>query len=599
MNFFNIFCDSANNQRKTKSNDSLGNNGPNFNSFYNFENQNMNYTGSSARNSLFQENVNPNKDLKSSYPTSIKNNFNNSRNSAYETYTANMGNHSNKTNKFTGLNILRKRTESSGKLLQSKRSSKHNKVVKDGNKIQNIDMNDDCQDTMKDDDSIINSSWNDPKNNLKAINNSLISNNKQSISTNVQPKQSIQPIYNNLSSKIPIPINVNNKSQLQPRQSIRSSDGMKNRPVLNDNNSAQSKKEDESRKRKNSNPAPLQKLRYSEILNKSFSTGIYYDADTTSINPLRIKMKNRNGKGFKYCSDLSRAGKDAEGKIKIDQDTSLISLSVGGLEGFNLFGVLDGHGQHGHFVSQFLKDYFINSTANLVEIFKTTKNISTTEELYTILKFGNYSFLTKLYSMADLELAKQNNFDYKFSGTTCNIVFQFNTHLVCLSVGDSRSILVYDQGNNKNQGIFPLSTDQKPDLPSEYQRIQSSGGYVEILYDAYRNKTGPARVFKAGTQYPGLAMSRSLGDLMGKECGVISTPQIVEYEINTNTKYLVICSDGIWEFIKNEEVRDLGNVFYAQNKVTDFCIQLVNLAIDLWSRKENIRDDITVVSVFF
>ena len=599
MNFFNIFCDSANNQRKTKSNDSLGNNGPNFNSFYNFENQNMNYTGSSARNSLFQENVNPNKDLKSSYPTSIKNNFNNSRNSAYETYTANMGNHSNKTNKFTGLNIVRKRTESSGKLLQSKRSSKHNKVVKDGNKIQNIDMNDDCQDTMKDDDSIINSSWNDPKNNLKAINNSLISNNKQSISTNVQPKQSIQPINNNLSSKIPIPINVNNKSQLQPRQSIRSSDGMKNRPVLNDNNSAQSKKEDESRKRKNSNPAPLQKLRYSEILNKSFSTGIYYDADTTSINPLRIKMKNRNGKGFKYCSDLSRAGKDAEGKIKIDQDTSLISLSVGGLEGFNLFGVLDGHGQHGHFVSQFLKDYFINSTANLVEIFKTTKNISTTEELYTILKFGNYSFLTKLYSMADLELAKQNNFDYKFSGTTCNIVFQFNTHLVCLSVGDSRSILVYDQGNNKNQGIFPLSTDQKPDLPSEYQRIQSSGGYVEILYDAYRNKTGPARVFKAGTQYPGLAMSRSLGDLMGKECGVISTPQIVEYEINTNTKYLVICSDGIWEFIKNEEVRDLGNVFYAQNKVTDFCIQLVNLAIDLWSRKENIRDDITVVSVFF
>ena len=599
MNFFNIFCDSANNQRKTKSNDSLGNNVPNFNSFYNFENQNMNYTGSSARNSLFQENVNPNKDLKSSYPTSIKNNFNNSRNSAYETYTANMGNHSNKTNKFTGLNILRKRTESSGKLLQSKRSSKHNKVVKDGNKIQNIDMNDDCQDTMKDDDSIINSSWNDPKNNLKAINNSLISNNKQSISTNVQPKQSIQPINYNLSSKIPIPINVNNKSQLQPRQSIRSSDGMKNRPVLNDNNSAQSKKEDESRKRKNSNPAPLQKLRYSEILNKSFSTGIYYDADTTSINPLRIKMKNRNGKGFKYCSDLSRAGKDAEGKIKIDQDTSLISLSVGGLEGFNLFGVLDGHGQHGHFVSQFLKDYFINSTANLVEIFKTTKNISTTEELYTILKFGNYSFLTKLYSMADLELAKQNNFDYKFSGTTCNIVFQFNTHLVCLSVGDSRSILVYDQGNNKNQGIFPLSTDQKPDLPSEYQRIQSSGGYVEILYDAYRNKTGPARVFKAGTQYPGLAMSRSLGDLMGKECGVISTPQIVEYEINTNTKYLVICSDGIWEFIKNEEVRDLGNVFYAQNKVTDFCIQLVNLAIDLWSRKENIRDDITVVSVFF
>ena len=94
-------------------------------------------------------------------------------------------------------------------------------------------------------------------------------------------------------------------------------------------------------------------------------------------------------------------------------------------------------------------------------------------------------------------------------------------------------------------------------------------------------------------------MSRSLGDLMAKECGVISTPQIVEYEINANTKYMVICSDGVWEFIKNEQVRDLGNAFYAQNKVNDFCIQLVNMAMNIWSQVEIIRDDITVVSVFF
>ena len=603
MNFLKkVICDSSNKKNKTISNNSLGNNGPSANSLPNIQYQNMNSNGSSAKSSLFfQENVNPNKNLKSSYLASTKNNINTSRISAYGTHTVNPQNYFNKSNKIIALNNFRKKTESSGKLLKSKISPKHNKVVKDnGNKIKNIDMNDDCQDTMKDDDSNLNMSWNNPKNNLKTINTSLISNNKQSINTNAQPKQSVQSINNNLNSRIPIPINTNNKSQLQPRPSIRSTDDMKNRPVLNDNKSVRSKKEDESKSRKSSfSVAPFQKLSHSEVFTKSYSTGIYIDADTTFINPMLMKMQNRKGKGFKYCSDLSRAGKDAEGKIKIDQDTPLISLNVGGLEGFNLFGVLDGHGQHGHFVSQFLKDYFINRTANLVEILKTTKSISTTEELYTILKIGNYSFLTKLYSMADLELTKQNAFDYKLSGTTCNIVFQFNSHLVCLSVGDSRGILIYDQGNNTNQGIFPLSTDQKPDIPSEYQRIQSCGGYVEIPYDIYGNKTGPARVFKAGTQYPGLAMSRSLGDLMGKECGVISTPQIVEYEINTNTKYLVICSDGIWEFIKNEQVRDLGNVFYAQNKVTDFCIQLVNLAIDLWSRKEIIRDDITVVSVFF
>jgi len=590
-----IICDSDN-KRKGINNNSLGNNGANSSSLPNAQYQNMNYTGSSAGSSLlFQENVNPNKNLKSSYLTSTKNNFNTSRNSAYGTHTVNPESYFNKSNKFNTFGNLKKKTESSGKLLKSEISSKHNKVIKDnGNKIQNIDMNDDCEDTM-------NNSFNNPKNNLRPINSSLMPNNKQSINTSVQPKQSIQSINNNsLSSRIPIPINTNNKSQLQPRPSIKSTDGMTKRPILNDNKSVKSKKEDDTRSRKSSfSVAPFQKLSHSEVFTKSYSTGIYIDADTTSINPLLMKMQNKKGKGFKYCSDLSRAGKDADQNIKIDQDTSLISLNVGGLEGFNLFGVLDGHGQHGHFVSQFLKDYFINRTSNLVEIFKTTQSISTTEELYNILKSCNYSFLIKLYNMADLELTKQNIFDYKLSGTTCNIVFQFNNHLVCLSVGDSRGILVFDHGNNTNQGIFPLSTDQKPDIPSEYQRIQSCGGYVEILLDAYGNKTGPARVFKAGTQYPGLAMSRSLGDLMAKECGVISTPQIVEYEINANTKYMVICSDGVWEFMQNEQVRDLGNAFYAQNKITDFCLQLVNMAMNLWSQYEVIRDDITVVSVFF
>ena len=606
MKYFNVLCDSLNSKRKTTSNDSSGNNGSTSNSLPNVQNQNMNnYTGSSASSSLlFQENVNPNKNLNSSYQTITKNNFNNSTNSAYGTHTINPESYY-KLNRSYILNNMRRKTESSGKLLKSQRSSKHNKVVKDnGNKIQNIDMNDDCQDTMKDDDSILNSSWANQNNNLKSINNSIISNNKQSVNTSVQPRQSIQSINSSIRSNNSIPIKANNKSQLQPRPSIKSSDAMKSRPVLNDNKSIKSKKEDESRSRKSSfSMAPFQKLNNSSILTSRNSinsvTGIYIEAETNNINPMLIRIQNRKGKGFKFCSDLSRPGKEADGNIKTDQDTSLVCLNVGGLEGFNLFGVLDGHGQHGHYVSQFLRDYFINKTSNLVELLKTTKNISTTEELYVFLKSINYLLLIKLYSMADLELTKQNIFEYQLSGTTCNIVFQFNSHLVCLSVGDSRGILVYDQGNNLNQGIFPLSTDHKPDLPSEYQRIQSCGGYVEIPYDMYGNKTGPSRVFKSGSQYPGLAMSRSLGDLMAKECGVISTPQIIEYEINANTKYMVICSDGVWEFMNNEQVRDLGNIFYAQNKVNDFCIQLVNLAMNLWSQNEIIRDDITVVSVFF
>ncbi len=607
MKYFNVFCDSIKDVKKKLKVDLFGNNSSNASSLPNAQSQKMdNYTGSSSNSSLFfQENFNPNKDLKYNNLSTNKNNFNNTTNSVYGRHTISSDNYSYNSNKFKALNKFKRKAESSGKLLKSKRSAKHNKVVKDnGSKIQNIDVNDDCQDTMKDDESIINNNLNNPSNNLKTVNNSLISNNKQSINTSIQPKQSIPTINNNLSSKTQIPLNLNNKSGLQPRASIRSSNDMKNRPELNDKKSTKTEKDEGINSRKSSySVAPFQKLKDSAILPItnpiSSITGIYIDAETNIINPLLIQMQNRQGKGFRFCSDLSKAGKDEEGKIKIDQDISLVSLNVGGLEGFNLFGVLDGHGQHGHFVSKYLKDYFINRITNIVEIFKTTKNVKTTEELYSILKSSNYSILIKLYIMADLELAKQNIFDYKLSGTTCNIVFQFNSHLICLSVGDSRGILIYDQGNNANQGIFPLSTDQKPDLPEEYQRIISNGGHVEILRDIYGNKTGPARVFKAGTQYPGLAMSRSLGDLMAKECGVISIPQLVEYEINTNTKYMVICSDGVWEFMKNEQVRDMGNIYYIQNKVTDFCLQLVNMAMNIWSKYGINRDDITVVSVFF
>ena len=37
---------------------------------------------------------------------------------------------------------------------------------------------------------------------------------------------------------------------------------------------------------------------------------------------------------------------------------------------------------------------------------------------------------------------------------------------------------------------------------------------------------GPARVWVLNQTYPGLAMSRSLGDLYGKQAGVIAEPEI-------------------------------------------------------------------------
>ena len=334
-------------------------------------------------------------------------------------------------------------------------------------------------------------------------------------------------------------------------------------------------------------------------INSNTTNNINSNINSNINNNINNDKNNISHKGFRLCSELTKAGKNEDGNTKIDQDTPLICLSVGGILGFNLFGVLDGHGLHGHFVSQFCREYFIKNMIDYIELLKQQTSTLTAEQLYNILKSDGFNYISELYNRSDTELVTQNKFDYEMSGTTCNIVFQFNNHLVCVSVGDSRGILIYDKGDSRNEGIIPLSTDHKPDLPDEYQRIQFYGGEVNKVEDIFGNKLGPARVYKAGFNYPGLAMSRSLGDLQAKECGVIPTPQIIEYDINFSSKYMVICSDGVWEFISNEQVRDLGNFFYQNNDISGFCTELIKMSEEKWAENEIIRDDITVVSVFF
>ena len=310
------------------------------------------------------------------------------------------------------------------------------------------------------------------------------------------------------------------------------------------------------------------------------------------------EVNNKAGKGFKFYGNVSKAGRNQNGETKTNQDTPLVHPNVGNVQGFNLFGVLDGHGPHGHYVSQFCRKYFIRTFDDYAKQCMN-EGISTPEGMYTKLKNSNFAFIKESFRNADLQMAKQKQFEYNFSGTTCNLVFQFNKYLLCASVGDSRGILIYDNDTKTNQNIFPLSNDHKPDLPQELARIQSKGGRVDKLTDQYGNKVGPNRVFKAGQSYPGLAMSRSLGDFQAKDCGVITEPEINEFRINHNSKYMVICSDGVWEFMQNEQVRDLGNKFYDKNEVGPFVTNLVQQAVNNWEQQDIIRDDITVVCVYF
>ena len=53
---------------------------------------------------------------------------------------------------------------------------------------------------------------------------------------------------------------------------------------------------------------------------------------------------------------------------------------------------------------------------------------------------------------------------------------------------------------------------------------------------------------------PGLAMTRSLGDKAGIKAGTNAEPELLEHTLSKCDKLLVIASDGVWEYMENDEV---------------------------------------------
>lgn len=129
--------------------------------------------------------------------------------------------------------------------------------------------------------------------------------------------------------------------------------------------------------------------------------------------------------------------------------------------------------------------------------------------------------------------------------------------------------------------IMAQTRDHKPDLPDEVDRIvnhyegqinnthdqtlviQSIQGAGSVAPPKPSQKLGPPRVWVLNQTYPGLAMSRSLGDVLAKKAGVIAEPEISSFTYDPDNnqfqrgmvpKWIVLASDGVWDVMSNEHV---------------------------------------------
>jgi len=128
------------------------------------------------------------------------------------------------------------------------------------------------------------------------------------------------------------------------------------------------------------------------------------------------------------------------------------------------------------------------------------------------------------------------------------------------------------------------------------KRILKCGGRIDPCQDGDGSSIGPLRVWLKHRSVPGLAMTRSFGDLVATPVGVSPVPEIYERKLENKDSFIIIGSDGLWEFISNQEAVDI--VASAGGDPQRATEMLYNEADKRWRKEEEVIDDITAMVLY-
>jgi serine/threonine protein phosphatase PrpC len=264
-----------------------------------------------------------------------------------------------------------------------------------------------------------------------------------------------------------------------------------------------------------------------------------------------------------FCHNL-------QGKRESQEDQHIAVLNITGndksINPINFFGVFDGHG--GKRVSKYLKDnlptFFLNKFNVNVPIYENKKNAIT---------YFNY-----VYNFLQNKLKKDHPKAVEYCGSTACVAINYvdndNQYLWIINVGDSRAIFC-----DKNNNTIQLTIDHKPNLPEEKKRIEKLGG--KIQYDGYEWRV------------KSLSLSRAFGDL---DCTpyVSHLPNIYNYKINKNDKFMVIGCDGLYDVLKNEDIVKFILDLQSKNFNGNYAKEIATYALNKGS-----QDNISAIVYFF
>lgn len=352
---------------------------------------------------------------------------------------------------------------------------------------------------------------------------------------------------------------------------------------------------------------------------RRLSIGSNTDADMHRVNSFAQKAVGLQGEPLDVAQDgIGYACKKGKKPESPNQDSFFIMKVEGQC---SVYGVFDGHGHKGHDISNFIKE-------NLPKLLLQQPNLK--EDPLTAL-----SVTFEKTQQLIVQATKMKMIDASQSGSTVSVIYHdlAENVLHVAHVGDSRCVLgkYKSEASEANRwSAYDLTVDHKPNMPEERARIEAAGG--RVIYDGGWNY----RVYARNHRGPGLNMSRAMGDLVGFfHAGISASPDVqshnvVEgddeeevqasktddggagtvsratsssasvssYKLSSVDKFVLLCSDGVWEFLTSEEaVKAVGQ--YEPEDAMQAAEHLAALSWDRWIGElaGQVVDDITAVVV--
>ncbi|KAF7803723.1 putative protein phosphatase 2C 9 isoform X1 [Senna tora] len=178
--------------------------------------------------------------------------------------------------------------------------------------------------------------------------------------------------------------------------------------------------------------------------------------------------------------------------------------------------------------------------------------------------------IVKAYETTDQAILTHSPDLGRGGSTAVTAILLNNQKLWIANVGDSRAVL------SRGGLAVQMSTDHEPN--NERGSIENRGGFVSNI---------PGDVARVNGQ---LAVSRAFGD-KNLKLHLRSDPDIQYTDINPDTEFLILASDGLWKVMTNEEAVDIARRIKDPQRAAK---QLVTEALNRDS-----KDDISCIVVRF